>query len=1216
MMALEKDRMRRYQTAVAFADDIERFLRDEPVVARSPSTAYQLHKFIRKRLGWVAAAATITTILVIGVVGSCWFAIQANIARREALVEKERADYKAAEATQEKLRADQEAQRAVEAAALATKNERDATLAREQTETSLARSNFLVALARWDANRVTEAMDYLQRVPAPHRNLEWRVARRQFQGSDLTLYGHRGTHYRSGAVRSVSVRPDGQQIASAGGDNRIILWDSLTGAIAATLKHGDGYVYSLAFAPDGRRLLSCGSDKNITLWDTQTGKVLKVLRGHRDHVTCIAISPDSLRVVSGSSDSTVRLWNLETGEEIRRLEGHSHWVSEVAFSPNANRIVSSSFDGTIKLWDAASFELIATLDGHRDGVTCVAFSPQGDSIASGSRDATLKLWDAKTGEELGTLDSHSNEVTSVAFSPDGTCLASGSADNTIIVWDLFAREPIRSLRGHLDRVASLGFGPDGTRLVSGSDDKTLKIWDIAKIDNSATWSWQSLALCVALSSDGSQVAKGTVDGTVVVHDALTGEPISTVKGPGDRVDCVAICRIGNVLAAAGWDDDIIRLYDSATGEELLNLRGHTGRVDCVVFNPEGTLLASGSSDSTIKLWDANTGELRDTLRKDGASNLAFSPNGKQLLSSKNSATTLWDLNTREALWVADHTEGLTFSPDGTRVVSVRSGVVRVLGASDGETTLTIDGRTSRIKSAAFSPDGTRIVSASSDGVVKLWDSHTGEELYALNQNIRDETVQLLGTSKVAISDDATRITSWNAINTSGKAKQSVQVWETTHGEETNILSASTSRVVSCVTFSTDGTQIAAGDAAIVRPAQVDQGGSINVWDLASRKLVHRLNGFTGRVHDLAFSPDGTRIAGYGFTAFGPGEQRIAKVWDLSTGLELFRLGTLPFRNRGLPGRTIAFGDDGGEIYVREHDGSVIVWDPETGREELSETWPKTDSEEGLSPGGRWLAIPQANNVLLVDLHFKEKPREQAFRAAKARFKPWWHLRRALETSNERQWYPAVFHLALLMHHQPDRALSHDLLNVAYDELRAEVDSEQLGIGLFVPQFVSDAIAMPRGTDRRFEPLPVAKINKKLWAQVGGSNSGDASSTINRFDILLMREVCRQKSSTKYWRTLSVAEYRMQQYEEAAEAAQNAVALAAAADSPRVPNPIELAVLAMSHAQLGDIDSALTFRRHFEDIMSIDRHQSDNVANSLRGELAELLDPHATPSESQ
>src|SRR3954447_25090987 len=99
MKSLEKDRGRRYESAGAFATDIQRHLDDEPVLAGPPSTMYKFHKFARKHRAALATAVAIAASLILGTTASAWQAVRATTAEAQANVNATQAQEKAQEAT-------------------------------------------------------------------------------------------------------------------------------------------------------------------------------------------------------------------------------------------------------------------------------------------------------------------------------------------------------------------------------------------------------------------------------------------------------------------------------------------------------------------------------------------------------------------------------------------------------------------------------------------------------------------------------------------------------------------------------------------------------------------------------------------------------------------------------------------------------------------------------------------------------------------------------------------------------------------------------------------------------------------------------------------------------------------------------------------------------------------------------------------------------------
>jgi len=320
-----------------------------------------------------------------------------------------------------------------------------------------------------------------------------------------------------GSIGSVAFSPDGNTIASCGGNN-IHLWDSHTNQLLKTFIGHTESVNSVVFSPDGETIASASDDRTIRLWNVKTRKPVKTLMAHASSVNSVVFSSDGETIASSGNDRIIRLWNASTGELLKTLTGHIENVNTVAFSPDGNTIASGSGRlvylgggedvGTcvgqeIRLWNANTGKLIKTLKGHTSVVNSVVFSPNGNTIASGSghwrgyegvasAGEEICLWNANTGELIKTLTGHKDVVSSVIFSPDGNLivsgdwywngrLSSGTWSGEIRVWDAETGELIKTLTGHTGGVSSVTFSPDGKTLASGRTDGTILIWDFSNI---------------------------------------------------------------------------------------------------------------------------------------------------------------------------------------------------------------------------------------------------------------------------------------------------------------------------------------------------------------------------------------------------------------------------------------------------------------------------------------------------------------------------------------------------------------------------------------------------------------------------------------------------------------------------------------------------------------------------------------------------------------
>jgi WD40 repeat protein/serine/threonine protein kinase len=755
MKALEKDRNRRYETANGLAQDVERYLHDEPVEACPPTARYRLRKFARKHQSGLATAAGFAILLVLGTAMSAWQAVRATQAETEALANEQYANANAAKAEKNEQEANQQRDDA--------QKQRDEVRAlNDQLRRTLYAAHMNLAQHVWQAGGPARVLELLEQHrpkagESDLRGFEWYYLNRLCHSDLLTFKGHTNT------VNSVVFSPDGKRLASASGDSTVKVWDAQTGQELFTFKEHTAGVWSVAFSPDGKRLASTDGaalDKPgvVKVWDAQTGQELLSFEGHSGPVGSVAFSPDGKRLASAAWDATtkemaVKVWDAQTGQDLLSLKtgGHASYPGlSLAFSLDGKRLA-----GGAKVWDAQTGQGLLSLKGHSGFVQNVAFSPDGKRLAStdwqeGREPRTLRVWDAQTGQELLTLKGADGGV---AFSPDGKRLAS-ACDKEVKVWDAQTGQELLAFKGHSSGVNSVAFSPDGKRLASAAWDKTVRIWDAQAVQKPLTLKagTTSDVASVAFSPDGKRLASGSAGlyghgpGEGKVWDAQTGQELFALKGHTGGVNDVVFGPDGKRLASVSLGTSgragEVKVWDAQTGRELLSLtfKGLVGQSTSVAFSPDGKHLAScGNTSPTwasgeLKVWDAQTGqELLSLKHTSPLSSVVFSPDGKRLAStgwSPMSGSTLkvWDAQTGQELLSLKDADGIVaYSPDGKCLASGS----KVWDAQTGEELLSLKGHTSWVNRVVFSPDGKRLASASSDKTVKVWDAQTGQELLSV-----------------------------------------------------------------------------------------------------------------------------------------------------------------------------------------------------------------------------------------------------------------------------------------------------------------------------------------------------------------------------------------------------------------------------------------------------------------------------------------------------
>ncbi|MBL8863238.1 MAG: protein kinase [Planctomycetes bacterium] len=555
----------------------------------------------------------------------------------------------------------------------------------------------------------------------------------------------------------------------------------------------------------------------------------QVLVGHGEVVYSATVDPASRRIATGSGDGRARVFDAATGAELARFELGSGAVYAVGFADGGARLAFAGAGGRacmaqVDAPDAPPIELA----GHTREVYSIDLSADGTRLVTASRDGTARVFDARTGEALAVLGGGIGALAEARFAGGGALVMTRSAEPVGIspvpesdgakrLFEARTGRQIALLSGAPGTAASIDASPDGRFVAAACDDRSAHVWDLARPSDPPVLSLRADGRyhAVRFSPDSRSLALSWDAGARVV-DLATGRDRYVLPSHGRR----AIVRIawspdGEELATAAYDD-MLRVFRAEDGALLRACRGSARQIVGLSWSPDGSFLVTWQRQLWASVWHGADRPFLPVLRGHAAA-------------------------VRSARFSRDGSQALTASEDGTaRVWRVPSGrLERVLDPRAAEL------ERAPLLAADFGPDAVRAVSTDANGRVLVWDARDGRVERCLEAPGAAPVPARIAPdgARVALADRAGGVRLLDLAS-------GVERWLGAHEGE-----------LTALCFSPDGRLLATGGSdrriALWEATQTDAQPARPLWrtepyETDLRTLTH--------VFDLAFAPDGTRIA--------------------------------------------------------------------------------------------------------------------------------------------------------------------------------------------------------------------------------------------------------------------------------------------------------------------------------------------------------------------
>ncbi len=755
---LEKKPSKRYQTAAELRDDLDRFVRSEPTIARPISLPESMAR-------WATNYPTRTAligVIFLSLILASWGLLLHNKRMYES-------------ANHHQLIS--------------------AELKKEQSQ--LAAKNYALDMIRaysaWNDLRPKEALASLRSQlgqPEYDRGIEWHLLNHLVQPQSAVLYHSplKAGQNLNGMLRGVLI-PDRQTYAFVDGThqihfvdlqnkNQIQSFETPLSSLRMIAASDDGQFLAVATTAESGDVSDASGLSHIGLLDCHTQQ-FRHLRSHQKSVEYLAFAPNSHELYSGSREAEFQVGNVDRDhDKIREFDGTQHesivhsrdgkWIASFVFDPDRNT-------NALTIVNRQSGQVIKKPNRRRDEQLC--FSNDSQWLAM-STNRSVKIYETESFNIVESLPQIHERVSGVQFTPDDRYLIVATRDGSLRFWEQQERAPtgkqtrqgakrhfmpIGCISKHSARIRTIDITDQG-QLITASDDRTIQVFNLQEfLGPMPIGPCAGSAQCMDALHDGT-FAIGLNNGEYWIHQPNGEYTLAKLTNASNETRLVALSQDAQWLAySLGSQFGVIPTQPLQQVDWSFPQRQAPITNLCFVPGTDWLMVNYYVDNSLVEIWDFKQRELVHTIQFDRRiTTLAVDPRGRNILACTNGhdQSKMYLLETNQFKVIDEYSLRANaricrFSPDGrTLAIGHQEGQISLWDTTTwDEVHWMVDHRSMIIDSVDFSKDGRTLASTCRNGSIHLWHVETGMGFGQLRRQLSDEYIGLTfmpnGTSLVA-----------------------------------------------------------------------------------------------------------------------------------------------------------------------------------------------------------------------------------------------------------------------------------------------------------------------------------------------------------------------------------------------------------------------------------------------------------------------------------